>query len=227
MSWTDIFATWMLHFSIGALSFLVLCLWFSLPDAWPVLDALWYGFRLMEFSNFEFQCVVSNFRIFECFFVFSNFRIFEFSRGFSNFLNFRIFEFLNFRIFEFSCFFFNFLNFWIFEFSGKPLPYSRNRHVTKKNATVSINVTYQALRLFLETWPLSVTHDEAPYSTTLPTKPLLNIILNCTNHLNNRGLDHLKCSNTNHEVITCLVGDPYASCSFNIHGYWEGYHLVT
>ena len=61
----------------------------------------------MEFSNFEFQCVVSNFRIFECFLFF---RIFEFLNF--NFLNFRIFEFLNFRVF------FIFLNFRIFEFSN-------------------------------------------------------------------------------------------------------------
>ena len=51
---------------------------------------------------------------------------------------FAFFEFSNFRVFVLGLFFLNFSNFRIFDFSGETLPYSRNKHVTKKNATVYI-----------------------------------------------------------------------------------------
>ena len=57
------------------------------------------------------------------------------------FSNFRVF----FPIFEFSCVF---KIFRIFEFSGETLPYSRNRHVTKKNATVFIYIYTVLLFIF-------------------------------------------------------------------------------
>ena len=102
------------------------------------MDSGWWNFRILIFNVF--------FQIFEFSNVFLFFRIFEF-------LNFRVvfqfFEFSNFWIFEFSCYFFQFFefsNFWIFEFSGKTLPYSRNRHVTKKNATVHLDTPPWLLR---------------------------------------------------------------------------------
>ena len=57
-------------------------------------------------------------------FFFFNFRIFDFSCDFLHFLNF--------RVFVLGLFFLNFSNFRIFDFSGETLPYSRNKHVTKK-----------------------------------------------------------------------------------------------